>query len=136
MYREKGGNCTLAPRHFSLLSNLLFLFASGLRIITMHLCIVFYITVCVDIYSMPERTRSKSEQFEESIPTGFIPTDRFLEFCDSSFFEDDRIQPRSSPPFLFGSSRNFRSRQTDFTRYRTRCMRCTLKSWRATFRKS
>lgn len=134
MYREKGGNCILAPRHFSLLSNLLFLFASELRIITMHLCI----TVCVDIYNMhlPERTRSKSEQFEESIPTGFIPTDRFLEFCDSSFFEDDRIQPRSSPPFLFGSSRNFRSRQTDFTRYRTRCMRSTLKSWRATFRKS
>lgn len=96
MYREKGGNCTLAPRHFSLLSNLLFLFASELRIITMHLCIVFYITVCVDIYSMPERTRSKSEQFEESIPTGFIPTDRFLEFCDSSFFEDDRIPPLSS----------------------------------------
>lgn len=39
---------------------------------------------------LPERTRSKSEQFEESIPTGFIPTDRFLEFCDSSFLEDDR----------------------------------------------
>lgn len=96
----------------------------------------------VDIYihscicSREWRTRSKSEQFEESIPTGFIPTDRFLEFCDSSFFEDDpseclacpsHLDP-SPPPFPFGSSRDFRPQRigVDFTRYRTRLDACDV----------
>lgn len=87
MYREKEGeNCILALLSFSLFFREERTWKKS-RIITMHL----RVTVWIHIHMyLPERTRSKSEQFEESIPTGFIPTDRFLEFCDSSFLEDDR----------------------------------------------
>lgn len=144
MYREKGGK--LYPSIETLLSfvkSFSFFLSRAKertskksRIITMRLHVTVWIYIHSCICSREWRTRSKSEQFEESIPTGFIPTDRFLEFCDSSFFEDDpseclacpsHLDP-SPPPFPFGSSRDFRPQRigVDFTRYRTRLDACDV----------
>lgn len=145
MYREKGGK--LYPSIETLLSFVksfsLFLSrakertSKKSRIITMrlHVTVWIYIYTVVFARESGERDR-KANEFEESIPTGFIPTDRFLEFCDSSFFEDDpseclacpsHLDP-SPPPFPFGSSRDFRPQRigVDFTRYRTRLDACDV----------